>query len=117
MENIRYTTSLLTNMFIHTNSKGDIYDSSTGSKVSDDFVQFYCFDTNNLIAMNSVNPSIDKNFNIQRNTIGMFTSLGQIKYNIEILNNIRLSDFELIDFKQNQLQIAIRYYDNAFMPF
>lgn len=117
MENIRYTTSLLTNMFIHRNSKGDTYDSTTGSKVSDNFLQLYCFDTHNSIAMNPANPSFDKNFNIQRNTTGLFKSLGQTKYNIEILNNIKQSDFELISFKQEQLQQAIRYYINASMPF
>lgn len=112
MENIRYTTSLLTNMFLSRDANGYYYDLATGYRVSDDFVQLYCFDTHNLISMSSAHPSIDKNFNIQKDTIG------QTKYNIEILNNIKQSDFELINFKQKQLkQIFDQFYSNTFLPF
>ena len=118
MENIRYTTSLLINMSISRDENGYYHDFATGSRVSDDFVQLYCFDTNNSIAMSSAHPSIDKNFNIQKDTIGLFISLGQTKYNIEILNNIKQSDFELINFKQKQLQqILDQFYSNTCLPF
>ena len=118
MENIRYTTSLLTNMFLIIYADGSRHDYTTGSRVSDDFVQLCCFDTHNSIAMSSANPSIDKNFNIQKNTTDLFASIGQTKYNIEILNNIKKSDFELINFKQKQLkQILDQFYSNTYLPF
>ena len=118
MENIRHTTSLLTNMSLSRDEDECYHDYTTDSIVSDDFVQLYCFDTNNSIAMSSAHPSIDENFNIQKDTIGLFMSLGQTKYNIEVLNNIKQSDFELINFKQKQLQqILDQFHSNTFLPF